>query len=80
MDQASDPASEEQGHLPRNAFAEAVADKAYILVIQMGFHTVTHDQLVALVLWHMQVVPHPWEPPQFYISAIIDHVLCGVVE
>ena len=80
VDQASDPVSEEQAHLLRNAFAEAVADQAYILVIQMGFHTVTHDQLVALVLWHMLVVPQPWEPPEFYVSTIIDHVLLRVVE
>ena len=63
-----------------NAFASAVADQAYILLMQMGFHTYTQDQLVALVSWHMQVVPQPWEPPHFYVSAIIDHVLRGVVE
>ena len=80
LDQASDPVSEEQGHLMRNAFAEAVADQAYILLMQMGYDTVTHDQLVALVLWHMLVVPQPWEPPEFYVSTIIDHVLLRIVE
>ncbi|MCP4468713.1 MAG: hypothetical protein GY813_18455 [Halieaceae bacterium] len=72
--------SEQQEHLRRNAFAEAVADQALVLVIQMGYESVTHDQLVSLVLWHMLVVPQPWEPPEFYVSTIIDHVLVHVVE
>ena len=45
----------------------------------MGFESYTVDQILALVQWHMQVVPQLWEPPDFYVSAIIDHVVNGVI-
>ena len=74
-----DQVHQEQGLMQFHAFAQAVADQAYIQVMQMGFESYTPDQILTLVQWHMQVVPHPWEPPAFYVSAIVDHVLHRVV-
>ena len=73
------PPEQVQAHLLTQAFTVAVADLAYIQLIQMGFESYTQEQIVALVQWHMQVVPSPWEPPDFYVSAIVDHVLNGVI-
>ena len=39
----------------------------YIQLMQMGYESYTPDQILALVQWHMQVVPYPWEPPAFYV-------------
>ena len=38
------------------------------------------EQIEALVHWHMDVHRRPWEPPDFYVHRIFDHILGGTLD